>query len=117
MRILTLCAWILLLSPKVTTALAAPLTPKLKTSPAPMKSSGLQQCDEWTAIVRNIASARASGEPMANYIADLQKTGGDPASPEIQLIQRIYKSKLSPNDAAAVWQKECYAAMQPLDGA
>ena len=54
---------------------------------------------------------------MANYIADLQKTGGDPASPEIQLIQRIYKSKLSPNDAAAVWQKECYAAMQPLDGA
>lgn len=116
MRTLALCAWILLLGPRVTTAFTIPLAPKLKTPPAPAKSSEWQQCNEWVAIVRDIASARMRGEPMASYIADLQKTGEDPASPEIQLIQRIYQSNLSPDDAAAAWQKECYATMQQHDG-
>lgn len=112
MRTLALCAWILLLDPRVTFALTIPLTPNMKTSPAPTTLPRLQQCNEWAAIVRDIASARTRGEPMANYIADLQKTGEDPASPEIQLIQRVYQSNLSADDAVVVWQKECYAAMQ-----
>lgn len=115
MRALALCAFILLLCPKVTTALAIPITPKPKTSPAPPKTSGLQQCNEWTAIVRDIAAANARGEPLADYIADLQKSGEDPASPDIQLIERIYESHLSPDDIAALWQKACYEAAQQRD--
>lgn len=116
MRTLALCAWISLLFARAASALTIPLTPNTTMPPAPAKLSRLQQCNEWSAIVRDIASARTKGEPMINYIADLQKTGEDPASPDIQLIQRVYQSNLSPDDAAAVWQKECYAAMQQNDG-
>ncbi|MET3650613.1 hypothetical protein [Dyella japonica] len=112
MRFLALGAWLLLFGSHAANALTLPTSPKTGATTAPSKLSELQQCDKWADIVRDIASARASGETMSDYVADLRKSGEDLVPPELQLIQRIYASTLSPDDVAALWQKDCYATIQ-----
>lgn len=103
-----LCASFLMFSPIIASAFTLP---GIGTGPHAPQTAQLKRCDDWSGIVKEIALARDHGQAMSAYLADLHKAGVDLSDQGLQLIQRIYNSKLSSEDATAQFKKDCYATV------